>query len=168
MGSFVTRLRELERRYAPQEDRPLGGYIVAMSAFAATATGLTAVLARRGGPPAMLPTRDLALATVATYRASRLLTEASVTAPLRAPFTRYTGPAAPGEVAEEVQEAEGGHRHAIGELVSCPYCLGVWLATGCTYGLVLAPRWTRFVISLLAVDAGSELLQKLYEDLQAR
>lgn len=166
--SVVNRLQELKQRYAPQEDRPLGGYVAAMSAFAATTTGLTALLARRGGPPTGLSTRDLVLATIATYRASRLFTEASVTAPLRAPFTRYTGPAAPGEVAEEVQEADGGHRHAIGELVSCPYCLGVWFATGCTFGLALAPRWTRFVVSLLTVDAGSELLHKLYEDLQAR
>lgn len=162
------KLDELERRYAPDETRPLVGYVATLTTFAGIVASLSTAVMRRGGPPASLPSRDIALLSVATFRASRLLTEASVTAPLRAPFTRYEGPGDPGEVNEEVQEPEGGHKHAVGELVSCPYCLGVWVATGLTFGLTLAPRWTRFVASLLTIDAGSDLFQKLYSDLQAR
>ncbi|GAA6527596.1 DUF1360 domain-containing protein [Intrasporangium sp. DVR] len=38
------------------------------------------------------------LASVATYRLSRILTKASITSALRAPLVRYTGTSAPGEV----------------------------------------------------------------------
>ena len=162
------KLDELQGRYAPDATRPLGGYVGALATYAGVVGGLAAAVARRGGPPRRLGNRDLILAGIATFRAARLLTEASVTAPLRAPFTRYEGPGDPGEVDEGVQDPEGGHRHAVGELVSCPYCLGVWVATGMTFGLVLAPRWARLVASLLSVDAGSDLLQKLHSDLHAR
>jgi hypothetical protein len=162
------KLDELEHRYAPDADRPLGGYLATLGTFGTVVAGLAAWVARRGGPPERLPARDLTLAGIATFRAARLITEASVTAPLRAPFTRYVGSGAPGEVDEQVREADGGHRHAVGELVTCPYCFGMWAATGFGFGLVLAPRWTRFAASILAIDAGSDVLQKLYGDLQAR
>jgi hypothetical protein len=162
------KIRELEGRYAPHDDRPLRGYLATLTGYAAGVAGLVALVVRRGGPPTRLAVQDLALASVATFRASRLLTEASVTAPLRAPFTTFEGPGDPGEVDEQVQEPTGGHRHAVGELLSCPYCSGVWLATGFTFGLLLHPRWARVAASVLAVDAGSEALQKLHSDLQAR
>ncbi len=162
------KLRELEARYAPDDQRPLGGYLVAMSSYATAVSGLVALLARRGGPPEHLASKDLALAGLATFRASRLITEASVTAPLRAPFTRYVGSGGPGEVSEQVQEPEGGHRHALGELITCPYCFGMWTATAFGFGMALAPRWTRFAASVLTIDAASDIMQKLYSDLQAR
>lgn len=40
---------------------------------------------------------------------------------------------------------------------------GVWLVSVADFGLVLSPRWARFVASVLTVDAGSDLLNKLYE-----
>lgn len=163
-----TKLRELEDRYAPDEPRPLGGYVATLATFATAVGGLATIVARRGGPPEELRLRDLTIASVASFRASRLVTEASVTAPLRAPFTRYAGSDGPGEVREEVQEPEGGHRHAVGELISCPYCFGTWTATMMGFGLVLVPRWTRLATSILAIDAGADFLRKIYSDLQAR
>lgn len=168
MSSPLAKLRELEDRYAPDDERPLGGYLVTLSSYATVAGGLTALLARRGGPPERFAGRDLALAGLASFQASRLITEASVTAPLRATFTRYAGPGGPGEVNEQVQTPDGGHRHALGELVTCPYCFGMWTSTAFAFGLALAPRWTRFAASVFAIDAGSDIMQKLYSDLQAR
>lgn len=168
MPSPRGKLRELEQRYAPDDERPLGGYVATLSGYATVVGGLTVLLARRGGPPERLPGRDLFLAGLASFRAARLVTEASVTAPLRAPFTRYAGTGGPGEVTEQVQAPEGGHRHALGELATCPYCFGMWTATAFTFGLALAPRWTRFAASVFAIDAGSDIMQKLYSDLQAR
>lgn len=167
MASPDRKLDEVEERYSPDEERPLRGYLSAMGAFATVAGGLAAVVARRGGPPAV-PARDVVLGAVATFKATRLVSEENVTSPLRAPLTRYRGPGAPGEVREEVQDPSGGHRHAFGELVNCPYCLGTWIATAYGFGLALAPRWTRFAASVLATNAGSDVLQKLYSDLQAR
>lgn len=162
------KLDEVQERYAGGEARPLAGYVRALSVYGAGVAALIAAVAKRGGPPEELRFRDLGLVTAASFRLSRLLTSASVTSPLRAPFTRYAGSGGPGEVKEEVQEPEGGHRHAIGELVTCPYCFGAWTSTGLVFGLALAPRWTRLLSSALAVGAGSDALQKAYSDLQAR
>ncbi len=46
----------------------------------------------------------------------------------------------------------------MGELVTCPFCLGQWVATTTMLGMMLAPRATRTAASTVAVVAGSDLL----------
>ncbi|MDN3251094.1 DUF1360 domain-containing protein, partial [Streptomyces sp. ZSW22] len=86
------RLRRTGRTYSAGEDRPLLGYAAAMTAFGVYTAGWAAVVRTRGRP---LPDRplpwDVALTAVATFRLSRLLSKASVTSPLRAPFTKFQG-----------------------------------------------------------------------------
>ena len=83
-----------------------------------------------------------------------------VTSPLRAPFTTFEGTSGPAELAEEVRA--NGNKKTIGELVSCPFCIGMWVSTGFTAGYVFAPRATRLAASTLAVLAGSDFLQFAY------
>ena len=64
---------------------------------------------------------------------ARLLTKDTVVSPIRAPFTRFEGPGGPSEVNERVRGR--GWRHAIGELITCPFCAGEWVAAD---GLQLA------------------------------
>jgi hypothetical protein len=94
-----------------------------------------AFAARRRG--ARLPERfragDLLLLSVATHRVSRLVSKDTVTSPLRAPFTRFRGPAGPSDLDEEVRGH--GARRAIGELVSCPFCVGQWVGSAFVGGL---------------------------------
>src|SRR5207237_211568 len=94
----------------------------------------------------------------------RLIAKDPVTSPLRAPFTSYEGTSAPGELHEEVR----GHglAHSVGELLTCPMCLGQWVATAFSLGLFIAPRPTRMVMSTFAAVAGSDFLQHVYADLQ--
>ncbi len=103
---------------------------------------------------------DIALVAVATHKASRLLAKSRAASSMRAPFTAFQGDAGPGEV----DEAARGHglRRAVGELLICPYCLGMWFATALTAGLLVAPRATRQVASMLAALFGSDLLQLAY------
>jgi hypothetical protein len=51
-------------------------------------------------------------------------------------------------------------------LLSCPFCLAVWVATGLTGGLVLAPRLTRLVATALTAVAASDFLQMAYATAQ--
>jgi hypothetical protein len=76
------------------------------------------------------------------------------------PFTTFQGDAGP----SEVDEAARGHglRRAIGELLICPYCLGMWLAAAFVAGLVVAPRSTRWVASTLVAVTGADALQIAY------
>jgi len=50
----------------------------------------------------------------------------------------------------------------VGELLTCPFCLGQWIATGLTVGLVLAPGPTRLVAATLAAVAGADFLHHAY------
>jgi hypothetical protein len=158
-----SRLTRLRRQYAPHEHRPLDGYLLAMGSFSALAAGLAAATKLTGRPvPERPSTQDVLLVSIATHKLSRLVAKDSVTSPLRAPFTRYAEPAGAAEVNEEVRDEGSRTRHAIGELVTCPFCLAVWIATGLTGGLVLAPRLTRLVATALTATAVSDFLQLAY------
>jgi Protein of unknown function (DUF1360) len=129
-----------------------------MASFAAVVAAFSAWIARSGRD---LPERpslvDLVLLTVATHKASRLIAKDRVTSALRAPFTEFEDDAGPGEVSENARGS--GLRRAVGELVTCPYCLGLWLAAAFAAGLIVAPRLTRWTTGVLTAVYGSDLLQ---------
>jgi hypothetical protein len=99
--------------------------------------------------------------TLATHKASRLLAKDRVTSSVRAPFTEFDSGGGPGEVSESARGR--GLRRAVGELVICPYCLGLWLATAFAAGLVVTPRPTRWAAGVLAAAFGADVLQIAYK-----
>ncbi|WP_448319971.1 DUF1360 domain-containing protein [Streptomyces sp. CO7] len=144
--------------YADGGDRPLGGYLAAMTAFGAYTAAWTTAVRLLGRPVPERPDPwDVALTSVATFRLSRLLSKAAVTSPLRAPFTRYVGPEGPAELHEEARPESG--RETVGELMTCPFCTSVWVASTLTAGLLLAPRATRTAMGALTALAGADALQ---------
>jgi hypothetical protein len=160
------RLAKVQRHYAHGHDRPLLGYLALTSTYGVGALTL-GVLARRHGESSV-STRDLALITVATHRLSRTLAKDAVTSPLRAPFTTYSGPGLPSEVNEEVapQKEDTQIGHAIGELVSCPFCLAQWVATALVASQLIAPAVTRHITSTLTAVAGADVLHFAYSALE--
>lgn len=156
--------KEQARAYAGGEDRPLSGYLVTMSVYGGLAAALGFASWRKGLPETVRPW-DLTLLSLATFGLSRTLTKDSVTSPLRAPFTTYGGVSAPSELHEEVR-SHGPVSHSIGELLTCPFCLGQWVATGFASGFVLAPRASRMAAATLSAVAVSDMLQHLYGVLQ--
>jgi hypothetical protein len=152
--------------YRGGEDRPLGGYVTIMAVFGALLSGVAGVAVATGRklPPGVGPW-DLLLIAAGTHKLSRTLTKDAVTSPLRAPFTRYTNTGGPAEVMEEVRHRDG-LRHSIGELITCPFCLDIWVAAGFTIGLVFAPRLTRLVATALTAITGADFLHLLYAKAQ--
>jgi Protein of unknown function (DUF1360) len=146
--------------YAPPDvDVPLRAYGGLIATFASVgAAGLA--LASRRGLPNRIGLGDLVLLSTATHHAARLITKDKVTSVARSPFTEYEGSGDPGEV----EERPRGHgaRRAIGELVSCPYCIGQWIALAGVTGVCVAPRATRVVASVLTVSAVSDYLQVVH------
>ncbi|HVW81399.1 MAG TPA: DUF1360 domain-containing protein [Mycobacteriales bacterium] len=143
-----------------QYGRPLtelGGYSGVMAVYlTGLATAIWQLKAKRRLPSGFTA-GDLALVALATHKLSRTISRDAVTSPARAPFTHFEGPSSPGEVKEKV--AGGGVRKAVGELITCPFCMDQWIASGFIVGLAAAPRVTRFVASIFAVRAGADLLQ---------
>ena len=135
----------------------LRGYAALMAVYAAGVSAAALAMWRTKRLPARFGAGDLALVTLATHKLSRTISRDSVTSPLRAPFARYEGSAGPGEVEEEV--AAGGASKSIGELMTCPFCMDQWVATGFVTGLAVAPRLTRYIAGIFAVRAGADLIQ---------
>jgi hypothetical protein len=104
---------------------------------------------------------DVVSIGVASHKLSRLITKDKVTSPLRAPFTELEGRGGPAELEERSRGR--GARKAIGELLICPYCLGLWVAATLSVGLLFAPRLTRFVVSVFSALTISDFLQIAYK-----
>ena len=142
------------------DPRPLGGYAQLMAVYGIGTGVLALALRKRRDRMRRLDLMDLVLYGLATEHLSRLITKDSVTAVLRAPFTAYKEPAGEGEVNEEV--IGNGVRHAVGELLTCPFCAAQWVATALVAGRVAAPNLTRAVVAVSASARLSDYLQLLY------
>jgi len=142
-------------------DPPHGGYAVLLAVFSGSSAAFATWLARSKRPvPDTVGLGDLALLSVASHKASRLIARDRVTSVIRAPFTRYQADAGAGEVDETVRG--GGLRRAIGELLVCPYCIGMWVASAFTASLLVAPRFTRWVAFALTSFTIADFLQIAY------
>jgi hypothetical protein len=161
----INDLRGIKARYAGDAERPLGSFLGLMSAY-------TTMLAAAGGfvrwrrieLPERVSVADMALIGVASHKIARLISKDPVTSPLRAPFTKFKGQSGEAEIAEEV--VGSGPQKALGELVTCPFCLDQWVATGLLFGLLVAPRVTRLAATLFTTVTAADLLQFGYDALQ--
>ena len=160
LDSVRERVEREQREHTKGEERPLGGYAALLSTYLVMVLSLGLVVRRRRRLPVRPAAADLALVAVATHKVARMLSKDSVLAAVRMPFTRFEGPAGAGEVNESVRGS--GLRHAVGELLTCPFCLAQWVATGFTFGMLLAPRATRQVASVFCAVTASDYLQLAY------
>jgi hypothetical protein len=166
MTESVARLATQEKQiYANGEERPIFSYALTMSTYLALSAALGGLVrASSREVPERFGAADMALLCVATHRLSRTIAKDPVTSPLRAPFTVFRGTSGPAELKEDVRGT--GIRKSVGELVTCPFCLAQWTATGFAFGLVLAPRPTRMVMSVFTAVAVSDALQFAYAALE--
>jgi hypothetical protein len=167
LGAPVRRWAHAQKRaYAQGAERPLGGDLGAMGVYVGlVSAGAAAVRASGRELPAKVPLGDAVLLTVATFRLARRIAKDPVTAPVRAPFTTFQGPSGHAEIAEEVRE-HGGVKHAVGELLTCPFCLAQWVGTAFVFGYATAPRATRLAALTMTTVAGSDVLQFVYDAIQ--
>ena len=145
-------LRTPERRERATYTTLTGAFLALFGAYVARA---------RGNKEPDLRPLDLALLGLATFRAGRLVAYDRVAEPFRDPFTA-TEPDEYG-AGENVVAAGAGPRKAIGELLSCPTCVGTWAAAGFVYGFQVAPGPTRAFLAILGAAGLAELLDSLAE-----
>lgn len=128
---------------------PNGTYLLLTLGFNAGALALGALLGKRRR--VRIP--DLLVLGAATHEISRILTTERVTRSLREPFVETT------EDGREQPVAEGPRR-AVGELLTCPYCVGPWIALGLSTSYMLAPAMTRTYATVLTMAAISDFLHR--------
>jgi|SRR5215210_455564 len=148
--------------YAPQPKRPpFGAYALFTTVFNAGFAAALASAARSGRLPERIEAGDVVLIGVASHKLSRVIAKDKITSFARAPFTEYEQPGGPGEV-EETPRGRG-LRRALGELLICPYCLGLWVSAGMHVGVIYAPRSTRTVASTFTALTIADFLQIAYK-----
>lgn len=152
------------RPRAEEELHELGPYAALSSVFTSAFAATLALGYNR--LPERFSAGDLVLLSVATHKLSRLLASDRVTRPLRAPFTEVEDDSSSRDMKERPRGR--GLKRAIGELLSCPFCLDQWVAGAFVGGLIFAPRPTRTTASMFAVVAGSDYLQHAQSWLRAR
>jgi Protein of unknown function (DUF1360) len=146
-----------EKSYG-NENAPLRGYAELIVLFSVVAGGF--LFSQKRSLPDKIRLSDILLLGIATQKVSRLVTKGRVTSVMRAPFTKYEGSAGSGEIEERPRGR--GLRRAIGELVSCPFCMGTWIACAGIVGLVSRPRLTRALASIFAVGSVADFAQQVY------
>ncbi|HEY2800865.1 MAG TPA: DUF1360 domain-containing protein [Chthoniobacterales bacterium] len=149
------------RRSGENEELPIRDYATLVTIFnGALATALLARKCSREPLPERVEPQDLLLFALSTQKLSRVITKDKVTAAFRAPFTEIEGKGGAGEL-EEHSRGRGIQR-AIGDLITCPFCLGTWIASGFIYGFIFSPRLTRILASIFAVSGIADFLQQAY------
>jgi len=129
------------------EDAPFQQYATLAGTYGAVMAGFLLTARRR------LPERpsfaDTVRIGVASYKLGRLVAKDRVTSFVRAPVT---------EDPDATEPKPEGMARALGELVTCPYCIGLWISAGLSYGLVLFPRQTRLVTTIFGAQAVADFL----------
>ena len=129
------------------DERPLPEYAALAGTFWAVFALFLAT--NRERLPERFRPADIAAIALSTYKLSRVITKEDVTAFVRAPVT---------DDPDAQQPKPRGMRRALGELVTCPYCIGLWIASSLTYGHVLFPREARFLTTIFGSYAVGDFL----------
>lgn len=157
-------VRKSFQNYDQEGEVPLKEYGLIISFYASAFAGAYYLSAKKQKVKKRTSAADLALMGVAAYRLSRHITKDKITAVFRAPFTKRGESTGLAEVTD-ISQGKGMQR-AIADLITCPFCLGMWVSTFLSFGLIWAPRFTRFVSSVLVVDSISDVMQIAYGKLK--
>lgn len=146
-----------------QPKPPYSTYAALAGIFGAGMAGVGAAASLRGRRPDQLTALDLAVLSAATFKASRTVAHDEVLSFLRQPFVQ--GEAHEGDV-EPIED--GGVRQALGELLTCSRCIGMWAAAGVVGLHTIAPRSGRLLTWSLAASAANDFLQAGFSALTAK
>ncbi|HUS13257.1 MAG TPA: DUF1360 domain-containing protein [Pyrinomonadaceae bacterium] len=153
--------------YKGGEEMPLAGYATLVGVYNA---GFAAALLAARQSDRELPDRaslsDVLLLGIATHKLGRIITKDWVTSPLRAPFTEYKESAGGGEVNEKSRGK--GLQRAVGDLLTCPWCIAPWVASALAFGFVFKPRTTRFICRVFTAVTISDFLQHAYNGVKEK
>src|SRR5213079_357892 len=142
------------------DEQLLAEYASMLAFYIVTVAVLTGMAVEKNRLPRRFALLDLALLGIATHKLSRIVAKDRITGILRAPFVSYIRSAGAGEVEEEPRGR--GIQRGIGHLISCPYCMAPWCATALSFGLLFAPRVTRFFAGILVSVTASDFLHRAY------
>ncbi len=129
------------------DERTMAVYAGLTAAFAGA---LGAFVARRRDElPERISWDDVGRITLTTYKVSRIVSRDEVTSFVRAPVTTDE---------QATEPKERGVAGAFGHLLTCPYCVGLWVAATTAMAQSVWPRPTRFLTSVFSAHALADFL----------
>ncbi len=110
--------------------------------------------------PADLSWMDLTLMTLATMRLVRLVVYDSITKFFREQFWDVKDT----KVGLVLEKPESGPRRTLADLLSCPWCIGIWAGASVAFFYLWTP-YAYFIVLFLALSAVATTLQLLANSL---
>ncbi len=144
------RLRRCHLIGRGHEREPLADYALFITTFlTVTSRALFSQKSTHANASQRFLLSDAILLGLATARLSRLVTREKIMRVVRAPFTEVEE----GTSLDEVKERPRGDGfvRAMGELLTCPRCFGMWVSAGLNIAYRYTPSWTRTTSGILAV-----------------
>ena len=129
--------------------------------FVTLYVGVMATLYFLGRLPTSIRSFDVVLLGLAAARLTDIISTDQIMEWLRRPFVKMETT----EIAGHEVETRTGRGHelkkVLGDLLSCPWCVGVWVAAGLTYAYFLMPAVIWIFILIMAIAEIGSLLQTL-------
>jgi Protein of unknown function (DUF1360) len=144
---------------AAADPPPYGAYAAIATVFVGGIATVAAVARRAPAGSAL----DLVALSAATFKASRTLSRERVASFVRQPFVEGDA-----EIGEDERPAGEGVRRAIGELVTCPRCVGAWSAAALASSQVVSPSFGRLLTWSLGAAGANDFLQAGFKVLCAK
>lgn len=154
-----------------QEPRTRPTTYLSLTAAFWTGVGALPLLSRRmrDAAPPQTGALELVQMCAATYYVSRVVTQERAGSWVREAFVEPKPGAGEQPVVGDQQQPTGqGLRAAVGELVTCSRCVGLWSAAALQYMRTLAPAHSRAVLPVLAAAGVNNFLQAHFAEVTAR
>jgi Protein of unknown function (DUF1360) len=106
---------------------------------------------------------DLLILVLASFRLTHLIVFDEIASFIRKPFLSVTYEAdVSGQLVRNVQYKGTGLRRWIGELLSCHWCVGVWVAAGTVVLYLYFPITYPFLLVMAIAGAAAVIETKMY------
>ena len=129
--------------------------------FVTLYVGVMMALYFLGRLPTSIRPFDFVLLGLAAARLTDIISTDQIMEWLRRPFVKMETTEIAGREVETRTGRGRGLKKVLGDLLSCPWCVGVWVAASLTYAYFLMPAVIWIFILIMAIAEIGSLLQTL-------
>ena len=144
--------------HRPKEDQNFWNFIFSVFFLLVLIAAVYYMSVLRGGFLVSVPPFDALLMALATFRITRLIVYDKITRWFRELFADVHTYQKDGTTWVEVRLHGSGFRHTIYDLLSCPWCIGIWAALIVVFCYFVF-TWAWSVIFFLALAGAGSLVQ---------
>lgn len=144
--------------HRPKEDQNLWNFIFSVFFICVLAAAVWYMQEVRGGFLISVPPFDALMLAFATFRITRLVVYDKIARWFRELFADRHEYEKDGKAWVEVKPPASGFRHAVYDLLQCPWCIGIWAALVVIFVYFVYP-WGWFFCFFLGLAGAGSLLQ---------